>query len=117
MKTVVEKMGCLERPIYYLSNDGNNFYQIPSKDFFRKYYDDIEIQFDYHVKFDNDSFDENNDFNIKIKLLLNKKELIFMDIFIKFSGGEFSGKLSAKFKYEIPIDFNYLISKMNKTED
>ena len=34
-----------------------------------------------------------------------------MNINVKFSSGEMSGKLSAKYKYEISDNFNYLISK------
>jgi hypothetical protein len=36
-----------------------------------------------------------------------------MSIVVGFSGGEFSGKLNAKYRYEIPENFNYLVSKMN----
>ena len=42
-KVLVDKMDCLERPVYYLSNNGNNFNLIPSREFFRKNYDDIYI--------------------------------------------------------------------------
>ncbi len=42
MKTFVNKMGTLERPVYYLSNKGENFIQIPDREFFRKNYDKIE---------------------------------------------------------------------------
>lgn len=113
MKSIVDKIGCLERNVYYLSNNGSNFYQIPSRDFFRKIYDDIDIHFDYHVKFDNEEEDEDlNNFNIKVKLFINKKEFLFLNIIILFSGGEFTGNLSAKYKFIIPDDFNYQISKI-----
>jgi hypothetical protein len=41
-----------------------------------------------------------------------------MYIIVKFSGGEMSGKLSAKYKFDIADNFNYLISKKqsNKPE-
>lgn len=117
MKTLVEKMNCLERPIYYLSNSGNNFIQIPSRKFFRDNYDNIDIQFDYHVKFQVSSEEENNNFKFKIKLILNEVELIFMDIIVGFSGGEFSGKLNAKYKFILPQNFNYVISNIDKSEE
>jgi hypothetical protein len=110
MKTLVEKMGCLERPTYFLSDSGNNFIQVPSRNFFRENYDNLEIMFDYHVKFTISEEEENNNFKFKIKLNLNDEELIFMNIIIGFSGGEFSGKLNAKYKYELPKNFNYIIS-------
>lgn len=116
MKTLVDKMGCLERPIYYLSNNGDNFYQIPSRQFFRKHYQNIDLQFDYHVKFEVAEEEEQNQFNIKVKLILNEIELISMNILISFSGGEFSGKLTAKYKYNIPDNFNYQISKIESVE-
>lgn len=110
-KTIVEKMGCLERPVYFLGNNGNYFYQVPSREFFRKFYDDMNIKFDYHVKFIVSQEEENNDFNIKIVLEMNEKPLINMNIFVKFSGGEMSGKLSAKYKFDLSEDFNYTVSK------
>lgn len=113
MKTLVEKMGCLERPIYFLSDSGNNFIQVPGRDFFRKHYDNIDILFDYHVKFIVSEEEESNNFKFKIKLMLQDEELIFMNIIVGFSGGEFSGKLNAKYKYEIPKNFNYLVSTKN----
>jgi thioredoxin reductase len=105
-------MGCLERPIYYLSSSGSNFNLIPSRDFFRKHYDDIQLKFDYHVNFEikEESEEEQNDFQIKIKLELEEQDLIDMSIIVKFSN-EMSGKLSAKYKFELSSNFNYLISK------
>jgi len=117
MKTVVEKMNCMERPVYYLSNNGNSFTQVPSRDFFRKFYDEIDLLFDYHVKFQVSSEEENNNFNFKIKLLIEEQELLKMSIVVGFSGGEFSGKLNAKYKYEILDNFNYLISKIEGSEE
>jgi len=110
-KTLVEKMGCLERPTYFLGNNGNVFNMVPSREFFRKYYDDINIKFDYHVNFKVSEEEENNDFRIKINLELDDDKLIDMVIHVKFSGGEMSGKLSAKYKFDLSPNFNYLISK------
>jgi hypothetical protein len=115
-KTLVDKMGCLERPIYYLSNNGNSFNLIPSREFFREYYDNLNLKFDYHVKFDVSDEEDMNDFNIKLKLDLDDQELINMFIIVKFSGGEMSGKLTAKYKYELASNFNYLISKKQSSE-
>lgn len=112
MKTLVEKLGCSEREIYYLSNNGNNFYKMPSREFFRKNYDKIDLQFDYHVKFEVEEEEELNDFNFKINLLNEEEVLIGLNIIVKFSGGELSGKLSAKYKFEIPDNFSYQISKI-----
>ena len=118
-KTLVEKIGCLERPLYFLGNNGNVFHMVPSREFFRENYDDLKIKFDYHVNFNVSQEEENNDFNVKIKLELDDDTLIEMFIVIKFSGGEMSGKLSAKHNFEIPENFNYLISKkqLGETEE
>jgi hypothetical protein len=118
-KTLVEKIGCLERPLYFLGNNGNVFHMVPSREFFRENYDDLKIKFDYHVNFTVSQEEENNDFNVKIKLELDDDTLIEMFIVIKFSGGEMSGKLSAKHNFEIPENFNYLISKkqLGETEE
>jgi hypothetical protein len=110
-KTLVEKLGCLERPTYFLGNNGNQFNMAPSREFFRKYYDEIDLKFDYHVNFEVSEEEENNDFRVKIGLDLDEERLIDMTIHIKFSGSELSGKLSTKYKYELADNFNYLIAK------
>jgi len=116
-KTMVEKMGCVERPLYFLGSNGNVFNMIPSREFFRKYYEDLNLKFDYHVKFFvNEEDEDNNDFTIKIILELDNEKLIEMFISIKFSGGEMSGRLSAKYKFELADNFNYLISKKELSE-
>ena len=111
-KTLVEMMGCLERPVYFLGNNGNIFNMVPSREFFRKNYDDLNIKFDYHVNFNvNEEDEEMNDFNIKLKLDMDDSTLIDMNILVKFSSGEMSGKLSSKYKFDLADNFNYLISK------
>jgi len=115
-KTLVEKLGCLESPTYFLGNSGNQFNLVPSRDFFRKYYDEINLKFDYHVNFEVSEEEENNDFRVKISLELDEEKLIDMTIFIKFSGSELSGKLSAKYKYELADNFNYLINKKENSQ-
>jgi hypothetical protein len=110
-KTLVDKMGCLERPVYFLGNNGNIFNMVPSREFFRKNYDDLNIKFDYHVNFNVSEEEEMNDFNIKMKLDMDNNPLIDMNILVKFSSGEMSGKLSTKYKFDISDNFNYLISK------
>lgn len=115
-KTLVEKMGCLERPVYFLGKNGDIFNLVPSREFFREYYDDLKIKFDYHVNFTVSEEEEKNDFTIKIKLDLDDNTLIDMFILVKFSGGEMSGKLSAKYKFDIADNFNYLISRKISTK-
>jgi hypothetical protein len=113
-KTLVEKMGCTERPVYYLGSNGNIFNYLPERDFFRKNYDDLTIKFDYHVNFTVSEEEESNDFKIKMKLELDGTKLLDMTIVIKFSS-EMSGKLSAKYKFDLSSRFNYMIST-KKTE-
>ena len=115
IKTFVEKLGCLERPTYYLGKKGSDFYQVPSRKFFREFYDDLTIKFDYHVKLIvNQEDEEKNDFTIKLRLELDNQLLVNCDIDVKFSGGEMSGKLSAKYKFEPVDNFNLLISDKMK---
>jgi hypothetical protein len=115
-KTLVEKMGCLERPVYFLGKSGNIFNMVPSREFFRENYDNLNIKFDYHVNFEVSEDEEMNDFLIKIKLELDETTLVDMQIIVKFSGSEMSGKLSAKYKFDIADNFNYLISKKQSGE-
>jgi hypothetical protein len=105
-KILVDKMGSIERNLYYISNSGNNFEIIPNRDFFRENYDKLDIMFDYHVKFENKSLEN---FPIKIKVNFNEKEFINLIIEINFSGGEISTKLSAKYNFELANSFNFII--------
>ena len=114
IKTIVEKLGCLERPVYYLGNNGNNFHQVPSRQFFREYYDDMKIKFDYHVKMIVDKEEENNDFIIKLKLDLDENTLMNCNIVVTFSGGDISSKLTAKYKFDPVDNFNILVSDKMK---
>jgi hypothetical protein len=116
-KTLVEKMGCLERPVYFLGKNGDIFNLVPSREFFRQNYNNLNIKFDYHVNFEVNEEEEMNDFLIKIKLELDDETLIDMFIAVKFSGGEMSGKLSAKYKFDIADNFNYLISKKQSSQE
>lgn len=113
VKTIVNKMGCLEHPMYILSNNGNVFHQIPNRNFFKQNYNSLKVLFDYHVKFDEDE----SDFKIKIRIFLKENLIIPMDIIVSFSGGEFSSKLNAKYRFDLPDNFNYLISKATSSEE
>jgi hypothetical protein len=115
VKTIVDKLGCSERTTYYLGNNGNVFNQIPSRDFFRKAYNDLTVKFDYHVKMVVEDEEENNDFNIRIKLDMDDNQLVDFNIGVSFTGAEMSSKLSAKHKFELSDDFNFRVSeKMTK---
>ena len=113
-KNLVDKMGCVERPTYYLGQNGNIFNLIPERQFFRDHYDDLTIKFDYHQAFSVKENEEDNDFKIKMKLELDDSKLLDMTIVIKFSN-EMSGKLSAKYKFDLSSQFNYIIAT-KKTE-
>ena len=115
IKTFVEKLGCQERPVFYLGKNGKDFSFVPSRQFFRDFYDDLTIKFDYHVKLIvNYDEEEKNDFTIKLKLELDDQPLIDSNIDVKFSGGEMSGKLSAKYNFKPVDNFNLLISDKMK---
>lgn len=114
IKSLVIKMGCLERPVYYLGNRGNNFNLVPSRGFFREFYDDMRIRFDYHVKMMVSDQEESNQFVLRLKLRLDGKDLMDCDVVVKFSGGEVNPKLSATFKFSPVPNFNMLISDKMK---
>jgi hypothetical protein len=42
------------------------------------------------------------------------RTLLELLINIGFSGGEMSGKLNSKYKFELSSDFNYIISKASQ---
>lgn len=116
-KVLIEKLGSVERNIFYVSKKGTNFNMIPSRDFFRKFYDDLNIFFDYHVPLTVSKEESKNDFDIKLKVTLDGEDLVNMNITVKFTGGEMSGRLSAKYEFELPSSFNYTISKKMQSDD
>jgi len=118
MKVFVEKLGCIERPVFFVSKTGDELHRIPARTFFRSNYETIDIDFDYHVKFQKSmDDDELNDFNMKVRMNYNGDVLLKFNIIVKFTGGEFSNKLSAKYKFDIPTNFNYIISKIEKESE
>jgi hypothetical protein len=74
----------------------------------------MTLKFDYHVKFEVSEDEDMNDFPIKVLIELGDETLIEMLVAVKFSGGEMSGKLSAKYKFDLADNFNYLVSKKLK---
>jgi hypothetical protein len=115
-KMIVEKMGCLERPLYYLGKKGDSFNLVPSRVFFRENYDDFDIKFDYHVNFKLSNEEDKNDFCIRIELDMDKTKLIDLSIFVKITS-EMSGKLSSKYKFDIGDDFNYKILQKSNNDN
>lgn len=110
VKSLVEKMGCTEKTTYYLSNNGNNFIQVPSRQFFRENFKDFRVKFDYHVKLVVSDYEENNDFKIDIQIYMDKEMLMGLNIIVKFTSHEMSDKLTAKYVFDIPDNFNYKVS-------
>ena len=78
-----------------------------------KNYDELVLKFDYHVNFE-DVETQDDDFKMSIKLEFEDKSLLELLINIGFSGGEMSGKLNSKYKFELSSDFNYIISKASQ---
>jgi hypothetical protein len=110
IKTIVNKLGSLERPSYYLGANGKSFIQAPSRNFFRETYDQMSVKFDYHVKMLVDEDEEdNNDFIMRIHLELDNEILLSCFINVDFSGG-LSSKLKAKYHFDLASDFNDRVS-------
>lgn len=114
IKTVVNKLGCEERDLFFVSKNGAEFWKLPSRDFFRKKYEDIDVLFDYHVKFDLKEGETNDVFTFKIILESDEKEILSMDILVDFVGGAFGEKLNSKFKFNLPSNFNYLTNQLEQ---
>jgi hypothetical protein len=108
LKIIIDKLDCSELDTYYLGDNGHLFYQVPSRQFFRDYYEDINILFDYHVKLNTD---EPDDFKIKIIMELDKEPLLECVVRVVFAGGDINSKLSSKYKFTLDDKFNYKISK------
>jgi hypothetical protein len=113
-KAAVEKLGCTERSVWYLNNNGSILSLVPARSFFRNNYDDMELKFDYHVKFEVSEEEDMNDFPMKIVIEIEEEKLIDLLVSIKFTGGEMSGKLGAKYKFNLADNFNQIVSKRSE---
>lgn len=114
VKTLVEKLGCGERAVYYVSGGGTKFVQVPPRQFFRENYKDIKVKFDYHVGLSVEQVEEDNDFTMDVKMYLDRRLLLGFKMSVRFTGGEMSERLTAKYKVDLPDDFNYKVaSKMS----
>lgn len=102
LKLFIDVLNVEDTTVYYASR--TEFDTLPSKQWFRENYKDLNIEFDYHQKLTEDS-----DYQILVKLLHNEDELIEMKITTKFTGGEMSGKLSGKITLDISNKLNTLI--------
>ena len=116
VKTIVQKLGCRERNIFFLGNNGNIFTMVPTIRFFREGYDNFDVKFDYHVELTIKKEERKNDFEIRLIIDMDDKPLMRCDVGVGFSRtGEMCGKLSARYKFHMETDFNERIyEKMRK---
>jgi hypothetical protein len=113
IKTIVNKLNCKDRNIYYLGNNGNIFTMIPTRKFFREGFDFITVKFDYHVKLLVKEEERKNDFEIAIVIELDEKPLMTTDVAVNFGRKEMGGKLSCRYKFGMEPDFNErILNKM-----
>lgn len=118
VKTIVQKLGCRNRNMFYLGNNGNIFTLVPTVNFFREGYEFIDCKFDYHVELTINKEERKNDFQIRIKLELDGKELMDCEVGVNFGRKEMSGHLSARYKFGFSTDFNEIIqSKQIKPKE
>ena len=118
VKTIVTKLGCKDRNMFYLGNNGNIFTLVPTIKFFREGYDFLDVKFDYHVELTVKKEERKNDFQIRIKIDLDGKELMDCEVGVNFGRTEMSGHLSARYKFGMETDFNERIqAKMKKPNE
>lgn len=118
IKTIVEKLGCKERNMFYLGNNGNIFTLVPTRTFWREGFKHLEVKFDYHVELEVKKEERKNDFQIIIKVDLEGEELMECEVGVNFGRKEFSEHLSARYKFGMPNNFNKtIIDKMRKPNE
>lgn len=117
VKTIVEKLGCKERNIFYLGYGGNVFTMVPTRKFWREGYDHLDVKFNYHVEVNKeiDKEERKNDFQIELIIEMDEKPLMDCNVGVGFSRtGEMCGKLSARYKFHMEADFNERIYEKMK---
>ena len=118
LKTIVTKLGCKDRNIYYLGNNGNILTYIPTLKFWREAYSVLDVKFDYHQKLNVNEEERENDFKIYMYIDLLGKPLMNCEVGVSFTRSkEFGGNLSARYKFNTESDFNERIhDKMIKND-
>lgn len=121
VKTIVTKLGCKDRNMFYLGNNGNIFTLVPTIKFFREGYDHLQVKFDYHVELTVKKEERKNDFQIRIQIALDEEPLMDCEVGVNFGRKEMSGHLSARYKFGMESDFNKkiyeLMKKPNESND
>ena len=118
VKTIVQKLGCRNRNMFYLGNNGNIFTLVPTVNFFKEGYEYINVKFDYHVELMVKKEERKNDFQIKIIVELQDKPLMDCEVGVNFGRKEMSGNLSARYKFGVESNFNEIIqSKQIKPKE
>ena len=114
LRVMVNLMGVEEMDVYYCGKV--DFYHIPSRQWFRDNYERFNVLYDYHQDLsdiDSETEEESvkDDSQFRIKLELDDRTLMSMELFTGFSGGEMSGKLNTKMKVNYVPNFNQLVSE------
>ena len=101
-----------------LGNNGNIFTLVPTVKFFREGYEHLDVKFDYHVELTVKKEERKNDFQIKIIIELEGKQLMECEVGVNFGRKEMSGNLSARYKFGMKPDFNEIVqTKMKKPNE
>jgi hypothetical protein len=107
LKTIVTKLNCKDRNIYYLANNGESMIYLPTRKFFREAFEKLDVKFDYHQKLIINDEERENDFKIYIYVDLFGKPLMSCEVGVSFTRSkEFGGNLSARYKFDTESDFN-----------
>jgi hypothetical protein len=120
VKTIVEKLGCKERNIFFLGYGGNVFTMVPTRKFWREGYDHFNVKFKYHVEVNKEinSEERKNDFQIDLIIEMDDQILIKCEVGVGFGRrGEMTDRLSARYKFSMQEDFNQRIYNKMKIPD
>lgn len=111
IKTIADVLKMEEIDVYYFGTD--DYSKLPKRDFFRLNFDDIDVEFQYHVNLTPQDDEEDSDindsqFDVNVKY---KDELIFKsNLSTDFSGGELTHKLNTKVKVEFGDRFKNVMN-------
>jgi hypothetical protein len=105
LRLVADLMNIEDTDVYYFGK--SDFYHIPSKQWFRDNYENMNVEYDYHQKVSEEAEDDSQ---FRIRIELNERKLMELELYTGFSGGEMAGKLNSKIKIHFEPDFNSKIS-------
>jgi len=104
LRLILDIISVEDIDVYYAGS--SSFYHLPSKKWFRDNYNRLTVKYDYHQELSDD-----NDSQFDIRIELDEKPLMDLEIRTGFTSNEMGNKLSSKIKINYTSNFNQKVKQ------